>query len=76
MLNKLETVVLAHDLKDHNLTRGDVGTVVHCYAGRKAYEVEFITSEGKTIAVLTLEKSDIRPMQRQEILHVRTYAIA
>jgi hypothetical protein len=50
--------------------------VVHCYAGGKAYEVEFVTGEGKTIAVVTLEKSDIRPMQRQEILHVRTYAVA
>jgi hypothetical protein len=38
--------------------------------------VEFVTGEGKTIAVVTLEKSDIRPMQRQEILHVRMYATA
>ena len=76
MFNELETVVLAHDLKDYNLTRGDVGTVVHSYPGGKAYEVEFVTGEGKTIAVVTLEKSDIRPMQRQEILHVRVYAVA
>jgi len=76
MFNELETVVLAHDLKDHNLTRGDVGTVVHSYACGKAYEVEFVTGEGKTIAVVTLEKSDIRSMQRQEILHVRMYATA
>ena len=76
MFNGLETVVLAHDLKDHNLAGGDVGIVVYCYAGGKAYEVEFVTGEGKTIAVVTLEKSDIRPMQRQEILHVRMYAVA
>jgi hypothetical protein len=69
-------VVLARDLKDRKLTRGDVGTVVHCYADGKAYEVEFVTGEGKTIAVVTLEPSDIRPMQRQEILHVRMYAPA
>jgi hypothetical protein len=76
MFNELDTVVLARDLKDRKLTRGDVGTVVHCYAGGKAYEVEFVTGEGKTIAVVTLEPSDIRPMQRQEILHVRMYAPA
>ena len=76
MFNELDTVVLAHDLKTHNLTRGDVGTVVHCYADGKAYEIEFVTGEGKTVAVVTLEQADIRPMQRQEILHVRTYAIA
>ena len=76
MFNELETVVLARDLKEHNLTHGDVGTIVHCYAGGKAYEVEFVTGEGKTIAVVTLAQADIRPMQRQEILHVRMYATA
>lgn len=76
MFSELDTVVLAHDLKEHNLTRGDVGTIVHCYAGGKAYEVEFVTGEGKTVAVVTLEKVDIRPMRRQEILHVREFAMA
>lgn len=76
MFNELETVVLAHDLNDHNLTRGDVGTIVHSYADGKAYEVEFVTGEGKTIALVTLEQADIRPMRRQEILHVRMYAAA
>jgi hypothetical protein len=76
MFNELDTVVLSHDLKEHNLTRGDVGAVVHCYAENKAYEVEFVTGAGKTIAVVTLTSKDIRPMQRQEILHVRSYAMA
>ena len=76
MFNELETVVLAHDLKDHNLTRGDVGTVVHCYAGEKAYEVEFVTGEGETVAVETLSATDVRPMRRADILHVRSYATA
>jgi hypothetical protein len=76
MYSELDTVVLAHDLKEHSLTRGDVGTIVHQYAEGKAYEVEFVTGEGKTIAVVTLEMTDIRPMQRQEILHVREYAMA
>ena len=76
MHNELDTVVLARDLKEHKLSRGDVGTVVHCYAGGQAYEVEFVTGEGRTIAVLTLEKTDIRPMQSQEILHVREFAAA
>ena len=75
MFNELDTVVLSHDLKELGLTRGDVGAVVHAYADGKAYEVEFVTGEGRTIAVTTLTNSDIRPMQRQEILHVRTLAI-
>ena len=76
MFNELDTVVLSHDLTELGLTRGDVGAVVHAYASGKAYEVEFVTGEGKTIAVTTLTDSDIRPMQRQEILHVRTFATA
>lgn len=76
MFNELNTVVLSHDINEHNLTRGDVGAVVHVYENGKAYEVEFVTGAGKTVAVLTLTKDDIRPMERQEILHVRSYAMA
>lgn len=77
MFNELDTIVLSHDLEEYNLTRGDVGTIVHCYAEKnKAYEVEFVTGEGNTIAVVTLTSRDIRPMERQEILHVRSYAVA
>lgn len=73
MIKELDIVVLAKDLKEYQLERGDVGSVVHVYDGGKAYEVEFVTGEGKTIAVTTLPKSDIRPMQRADILHVRSY---
>ena len=76
MFNELDTIVLSRDLKEHGLTRGDVGAIVHRYADGKAFEVEFVTGEGRTIAVTTLTNSDIRPMQRQEILHVRTFATA
>lgn len=76
MIHELDTIVLSHDIEEHGLTRGDVGAIVHVYADSKAYEVEFVTGEGKTVAVLTLTESDIRPMQRQEILHVRAYATA
>ncbi len=74
MIQELDTVVLSHDLKEHGLTRGDVGAVVHVYRDSSAYEVEFVTGEGKTLAVLTLTRADIRPMQRQEILHARALA--
>lgn len=76
MIHELDTIVLSRDLKEYGLTRGDVGAVVHCYTDNKAYEVEFVTGEGKTIAVATLSNSDIRPMQREDILHVRTFEMA
>jgi hypothetical protein len=76
LLRELDSVVLAKDIKEHQLTRGDVGVVVHVYEGGKAYEVEFVTGEGKTIAVVTLRAGDIRPMQRADILHMREFAPA
>ena len=74
MIRELDTVVLVHDLETYGLTHGDVGAVVHCYKDRMTFEVEFVTGEGATIAVLTLSEQDIRPMQAREILHVRALA--
>ena len=74
MIRELDTVVLVHDLEAYGLTHGDVGAVVHCYKDGITFEVEFVTGEGSTIAVLTLSQQDIRPMHAQEILHVRALA--
>jgi hypothetical protein len=71
MLRELDTVVLARDLETHSLKAGDIGAVVHCYADGKTFEVEFVTGDGKTVAVVTLSEPDVRPMRREEILHVR-----
>lgn len=71
MIKELDLIVLTHDIDDHNLKSGDVGTVVHCYLDNKGFEVEFVTAEGKTIAELTLSVSDIRPFDHSEILHSR-----
>ena len=76
MIKELDTVVLAKDFKEYQLKRGDVGAVVHVYEDGKAFEVEFVSGGGKTIAVLTLSANDVRPMQRADILHVRAYAPA
>lgn len=75
MIRELDMVVLTRDIAEHGLKKGDVGAVVH-YADREAFEVEFVAAEGKTIAVLTLTGTDIRPIQRGEILHVRALATA
>jgi len=76
MIKELDTIVLAKDLKEHHLKRGDVGAVVHIYESGKAFEVEFVTGEGETVAVETLSAGDVRPMRRADILHVRSYATA
>ena len=71
MINELDLVVLLHDDDVHGLKSGDVGTVVHCYKDGNGFEVEFVTAEGKTIAVLTLSNAEIRAFEQSEILHVR-----
>ena len=66
MIQELGTVVLAHDFDMYALKQGDVGAVVHCYQDGKTFDVEFVTGEGKTIALATLSETDIRPMRREE----------
>lgn len=76
MICELDIVVLRNDIQEHGLREGDIGTVVHCYPQSSAYEVEFVTAEGKTVAVLTLPETNIRPMSNTEILHARDFSEA
>jgi hypothetical protein len=71
MIRELDLVVLLHDVAEFGLQRGDIGAVVHAYTNGPAYEVEFVTADGDTAALLMLTASDIRPMGGQEILHAR-----
>jgi hypothetical protein len=41
-----------------------------------AYEVEFVTLTGKTVAVATVEASRLRPVGKRDISHVRELEIA
>jgi hypothetical protein len=49
---------------------------VHIHGGRKGYEVEFITLAGETVTVVTLLSSQVRPIARREIAHVRALQAA
>jgi len=75
-MKEFDLIALKHDIKEHGLKSGDVGTIVHCYDDKNGFEVEFITAVGKTIAVLTLSTLDIKPFEKTEILHVRDTAMA
>ncbi|MEN6301091.1 MAG: DUF4926 domain-containing protein [Armatimonadia bacterium] len=74
MMKELETVVLAEDLAEHGLHKGDLGTVVMVHQAGAAYEVEFVTLEGETIAVATLTAQQVRPVDAHEIAHARALA--
>ena len=66
-----DLVVLTHPSPEHGLEAGDVGTVVHCYGNGEAFEVEFTSAAARTIAVLTVEKEELRELEEGEILHAR-----
>ena len=76
MIEELDSVVLTRDIPESGLTVGDVGTVVHRYEAPRGYEVEFAAGDGSTVAVLTLEAADLRPLEEGDMLHVRKLASA
>ena len=70
-MKELSLVALTHNIPEHSLVAGDVGTIVHVYPSEVAYEVEFTTGLGRTIGVLTLKPMDVRPVGA-DILHARS----
>ena len=53
--------MLSQDLLEHRLNRGDIGAVAPSYTGGQVLEIEFVTGEGQTITVETLDAKDVRP---------------
>jgi len=60
MIKELDIVTLTRNIPEHGLPKGSQGAVVHCYKDEQAFEVEFVTESGETLALLTLEKADIQ----------------
>jgi hypothetical protein len=56
---------------DQGLQTGDVGTVIHVHKKGVAFEVEFLTLRGETVAIATLKAAQVRPVQKREITHAR-----
>jgi len=67
----LETVVLIEDIPEHNLKKGDLGAVVEIYEP-DGIEVEFVMSSGKTRALITLKRKDLRSLSESDVLAVRS----
>ena len=59
----LDVVALLSDLPEHDLVRGQVGTVVELLDG--AYEVEFSDDEGRTYAELAIEPNQLLVLHHQ-----------
>jgi len=63
MLNENDSAALARDLPQYGLKNGDVGTIVLVHEAG-GYEVEFMTLDGKKVAVISLSVDDVRPVAR------------
>jgi len=75
-IKELDSVALTCDLAEHGLKRGDVGTFVLEHGKGEAFEVEFVDYDGQTIALLTLELTQVRPLRAGDIPHARELASA
>ena len=76
MIEEHASVVLTEPLPRAGLEAGDVGIVVHVQRNGEAFEVEFMTLDGKTLTVETLTAQQIRAARDRDIPHVRERPIA
>ena len=75
MIKEHDCIVLTQDIPEEGLQAGDVGTVVHLHQDGAAYEVEFVTLTGQTVAVATVLPSQLRSVSRQDIVHARALTV-
>ena len=66
-LKTLDVVALLVDKPEEQLVTGQVGTVVELLAP-DVYEVEFLDSKGRTIAVTELKRADLLLLQHESVL--------
>ena len=77
MFQEHAQVVLASPLPALGLEPGDVGVIVHVHAGGEgAYEVEFMSLDGRTIGVQTLQADQLRAVSASAVAHERIRAAA
>ena len=70
-IKELDAVALTVDLPAQRLARGDVGNAVLVHGDGAAFEVEFVGYDGHTVALLTLESNQVRPLRTNDIPHAR-----
>jgi hypothetical protein len=71
MIAEHASVVLPENISSSGLQAGDVGVVVHIHGQGAAYEVEFMTLDGGTLSIETLDARQVREAGRCDVPHVR-----
>ena len=67
-------VALREDFPNHQLHQGDVVTIAEHHPvvnGEDGYSLEVFNAIGETIAVLVVSESQIEPLMKNEVLHIR-----
>ncbi len=63
----LDVVALTQDVHEHNLKRGEVGTVVEILANGEAYEVEFSDGNGQMYKCLSFSVSQLTRVHHEPL---------
>ena len=63
----LDVVALTQDVPEHNLKRGEVGTVVEILSNGEAFEVEFSDDNGQMSKCLSFPASQLRVLPHEPI---------
>lgn len=63
----LDVVALTQDVPEHNLKRGDIGTVVEILSNGEAYEVEFSNANGQMCKCVSFLASQLRGIPHEQI---------
>lgn len=59
MIAEPDRVILTTNIPEYGLEKGDMGTVVLVHQGGKGYEVEFVTLDGETVAIVSFSSREI-----------------
>ena len=75
MIKEHDRVALTEDMPEYGLKRGDIATVVmiHVIPG---YELEFVTLDGETVAVISAFPHQVLAIGRREIAQARELEVA
>ena len=63
----LDVVALTQDVPEHNLKRGDIGTVVEILSNSEAFEVEFSNAYGQMSKCISFLVSQLRVLPHEQI---------
>ncbi|MBR8828707.1 MAG: DUF4926 domain-containing protein [Gomphosphaeria aponina SAG 52.96 = DSM 107014] len=78
MIKLYQRIYLNRDLPQHNLKKGEIATVVdivpHPAQGEDGYVLEVFNAIKKSIKVIIVPQSAIKPLKKDQILTIRNLA--